>query len=179
MKECPYCGVSVGGSDSRCWHCDADLQDREKTDEGMLQDFLAFPEEVSDIIGEYGLLLDKMGREHNPRLLRPLSGLPYPKEEIEAALTTALGIAKNETLRNRLETALLFLDDFIPDDEVPQDADENLESWLSRKDWQNPQARDLLAMTLAKIFIEEYGDKAVQKLEEFMEDWKRHSKTEK
>ncbi len=117
-------------------------------------------------------MLDEMGRDQDPRLLRPLSRLPYPREEIQGALKTALGIAKDETLRNQLETALIFLEDFIPDHEVPQDPDENLNSWLGRKDWKNPKTRDLLAVILTKIFIEEYGDRAQQKVEEFLEERK-------
>jgi len=170
MKKCPYCGISVGDSDAKCWYCNADLKNRQNTNESTLQDVLAIPEEAMDIIGEYGNLLDEMGREKSRKLLRPMSSLPYPRKKIEKALKTALEIAKDETLRNQLEIVLVCLEDFIPDDEVLEDPDENFKSWVSRKDWKNPKVRDLLAMTLTKHFIKEYGDNAEQKVEEFFRD---------
>ncbi len=179
MKECPHCGISVSESDDKCWYCSADLKNRQKTSDSTLQDFLAFPEEVADIIGEYGNLLDEMGREKSGKLLRPISSLPYPKEKIEKALKTGLGVAKDETLRNLLETALVNLEDFIPDDEVPEDPDENLRAWLGRKNWEDPKTRDLLEMALTRLFIKKYGDKAEQKVQEFLEDCKKHSKSQK
>jgi hypothetical protein len=30
MKKCPHCGISVGGEESRCWYCDADLRNSDK-----------------------------------------------------------------------------------------------------------------------------------------------------
>lgn len=173
----PYCGISVSESGRKCRYCNAGLKNGQDTDASMLQDFLAFPDEISDIVGEYGNLLDEMIREKSGKLLRPLSELPNPKEDIEKAHKTALEIAKDETLKNQLERALIYLEDFIPDDEVPEDPDENLKSWLSGTNWKNPKLEEILAITLIKHFIKEYGDNAKQKVQEFLSDLRKSLKS--
>jgi len=173
MNNCPYCGISIGNGDYRCWYCGADLSNRQNTNEKRLKDFLAFPEEARDIIGEYGNLLDEMGEEEDAKLLCPISKLPYPKTKIENALKIALGIAKDKTLKKQLEMVMVRLEDFIPDDEVPEDPDDNFKSWLSRKDWTDPKMRDFLAMILTQHFIKEYGDNAEQKVQEFIRDFQK------
>ena len=115
-------------------------------------------DEISDIVGKYGDLLDEMGREKNGKPLRPLSRLPYPKEEIEKALKAALGIAKDEYLKNQLERALVFLEDFIPDDDVPKDPDKHFALWISRKDWKNAKVREWFADTMTEIFVRKYSN---------------------
>jgi len=176
MKTCPYCEASIGESDRKCWYCDADLKGGQDTDDSMLQAFLALPKEVSDIVGGYGTLLNEMGREKKCKLLRPLSKLPYPKKKIERALKTALEIAKDETLKNQLELVLVCLEDFIPDDEVPEDPDENFKSWVSRKNWKDPKASKLLARVLNQPFIiKEYGANAEKKAQEFLRDLQKKS----
>jgi hypothetical protein len=176
MKTCPYCQVAIGESDRKCWYCDADLKGSQDTDASVLQDFLALPKEVSDIVGEYGTLLNEIGREKKVKLLRPLSKLPYPKKKIERALKTALEIAKGETLKNQLELILVCLEDFIPDNKVPEDPDENFKSWVRRKNWKDPKASKLLARVLNQPFIiKEYGDNAEKKAQEILRDLQKKS----
>jgi len=170
MKTCPFCGLSIGDNEDKCWYCDADLKDMQKTHERMLQAFQELPDDVNDIIGAYGKLLDEVEQEKGATLLQPLSRLPYPKTKIEKALKSALEIAKYKTMKKLLKMVLARLEDFIPDAEVPKDPDENFKSWLSKKDWKNPDMRDLLVMILAQNFIKEYGDNAGQKIQEFLRD---------
>jgi len=173
MKTCPHCGVPVSESDPRCWYCDGDLKNDQHIDTPVLQDFLRFPEEVRDIIGEYGRLLEKLAEEGTGKLLHPISELPYSKEKIEKALRAALTIAKEKSLRNHLETVLLRLGDFIADDEVPDDPEENLRLWLRSRVWKNSKVAELFARTLTQHFVKEYGDKEEQKVEEFLNDLRK------
>jgi hypothetical protein len=117
-----------------------------------------------------------MGREKKYKLLRPLSKLPYPKKKIERALKTALGIAKDQTLKDQLELVLVCLEDFIPDVSVPEDPDENFKSWVSRKNWKDPKTSKLLARILNQPFIiKEYGDDAEKKAQEILRDLQKKS----
>lgn len=176
MKTCPHCQVAIGELDRKCWYCDADLAGGQDTDASKLQDFLALPKEISDIVGQYGTLLNEMGREKKGKLLRPLSKLPYPKKKIGRALKTALEIAKDKALKNQLELVLVCLEDFIPDDEVPEDPDENFKSWVSRKNWKDPKASKLLARVLDQPFIiKEYGGNAGKKAQEILRDLQKKS----
>jgi len=61
--------------------------------------------------------------------LRPLSTLPYPKEAIRQALKNLLLHSQDSEYRQALQTGLLVLDDFIPDEEVPMDKGENTRKW--------------------------------------------------
>jgi len=139
----------------------------------ILRDAVAIPHEEMDIIGDYGKILENLPAKESSKLLHPLSLLPDPKDKIEKALKRALGIAQDKEIRSHLETALIALGDFIPDDEVPEDPEENMKVWLSRKDWKNPKARELLTITLTKMFVKKYGENAEQKLEEFLRDLKK------
>lgn len=170
MKTCPFCGLSIGDNEYKCWCCDADLKDIEKTSKKMFQAFKELPHDINDIIGAYGKLLDEVGQEKEAKLLQPLSRLPHPKATIEKALKDALQIAKFKTMNKLLQMILARLEDFIPDEEVPKDPDENFKSWLSRKDWNDPDTKDFLVMVLTQNFIEEYGDDAEQKVQEFIRD---------
>jgi hypothetical protein len=170
MKTCPFCGLSIGDNEYKCWYCDADLKDIEKTSERMFQAFKELPDDVNGIIGAYGKLLDEVGLEKDAKLLQPISRLPYPKTKIEKALKDALQIAKFKTMNKLLQMILARLEDFIPDEEVPKDPDENFKSWLGKKDWEDPEMRDFLVMVLTQNFIKEYGDNAEQKVQEFIRD---------
>lgn len=173
MKTCPHCGIPVSKSEPSCWYCGGDLKNDQHIATPVLQDFLRFPEEVRDIIGEYGKLLENLAEEETGKLLRPISELPHSKEKIEKALRAALTTAKDKGLRNHLETVLLRLGDFIPDDEVPDDPEENLRLWVMRKDWIKPKVAELFARTLSQHFVKKYGEKAEQKVEEFLDDLKK------
>ena len=170
MKICPFCGLSIGENEYKCWYCDADLKDIEKTSEKMFQAFKELPDDVNNIIGAYGRLLDEMGQQKDSKLLQPISSLPYSKDKIEKALKDALEISKYKTMRKLLEMVLARLEDFLPDEEVPEDPDKNFRSWLSKKDWEDPDMKDFLVMILTQNFIEEYGDNAEQKAKEFLKD---------
>jgi hypothetical protein len=95
--------------------------------------FQGIPTEALTIIAGYGGLLTRLGEERQSASLRPASMLPHPQEKIKRALTEALQVAKNEKMRSSLQTGLDALEDFIPDDEVPEDPKENLELWYKRR----------------------------------------------
>jgi hypothetical protein len=137
-----------------------------------LHDITAISEKDWDIIGAYGEVLEKRGEEYPNRLLFPLSALPHPKAEIESALNRALEVAKDENITTHLETALVSLGDFLPNNEIPDDPDEDFELWLSRKDWKDPKTIKHFASVLSRVFIEKYGDDAEQKIDKFFEDLK-------
>lgn len=98
----------------------------------MLQNTLSIPREIMDIIGDYGMVLEEISSEGN-NMLKPISKLPHPKEKIENSLKTALEITKDEKLKNNLLIALMALDDFVRDEEVPSDPMENMTAWVKRK----------------------------------------------
>ncbi len=90
-----------------------------------LQDVIVIPRDAMQIIGEYGMVLTE-----DSRPLKPISALPYPKETIKQAIETALERAQDFELRQDLHTALDVLQDFIPDETVPKDLEENKNAWL-------------------------------------------------
>lgn len=98
----------------------------------MLQDTLSISRDTMDIIGDYGMVLEKISKESN-NMLKPVSKLPHPKEKIEDALKAALKITKDEKLKNDLLIALTALDDFVRDEEVPSDPIENMAAWAKRR----------------------------------------------
>ncbi len=164
-------GISLDG--------DADLRNGEAIDVSALQDVIAVPEKEMEIIGDYGKTLEELGEVESNKLLKPLSKLPHPKQKIEVTLRKAIGIVKDEKFKLHLERALVFLEDFIPDNEIPEDPDEHLRLWLSRKDWKNPAIRENFADIMTRIFIEKYGDEAPQKTKEFHNDLMISSNTTK
>jgi hypothetical protein len=90
-----------------------------------LQDLASLPQRDVEIAGEYGRVLAEV-----PGPLRPLSKLPYPKETIRRAIEKLLARSQDPEYRNLLKTVLLALDDFVPDEEVPSDKEENKRKWL-------------------------------------------------
>ncbi len=50
-----------------------------------------------------------------------MSLLPYPKEDIRAALIRSIEVTTDDVNKEALEVGLLVLDDFVPDEEVPVD----------------------------------------------------------
>jgi len=140
----------------------------------LIHDLKAISAEDWDIIGAYGEMLGKHEEEEQIRLLFPQSELPYPKQKIELALNRALKIAKDENLIVHLETVLVCLEDFIPDDEVPEHSDEHFDEhfglWISRKNWNDPKTKMVLLNAMSRHFVKQYGDDAEQKMEEFIKD---------
>ncbi len=90
-----------------------------------LQEMSSLPQREVEIVGEYGGVLAEL-----PGPLRPLSKLPYPKETIRQAIEKLLARSQDPEYRNLLKTVLLALDDFVPDEEVPLDKEENRRKWL-------------------------------------------------
>jgi hypothetical protein len=79
-----------------------------------------------EVVGAYHRVLAEY-----PRLLRPVSILPYPKTKIEEALQIATRSARDPEVLRWLDVALQALQDFIPDEDVPADRIENMRHGLS------------------------------------------------
>src|SRR6266542_1906755 len=90
-----------------------------------IQEMSSLTQREVEIVGEYGGVLAEL-----PGPLRPLSKLPYPKETIRQAIEKLLARSQDPEYRNLLKTVLLALDDFVPDEEVPLDKEENRRKWL-------------------------------------------------
>lgn len=93
-----------------------------------LHDMIAIPPDSMEILGVYGNTL----AEH-PGFLKPISALPYPKETIRHAIETALRHASDPAIRKDLQSVLVALDDFVPDDQVPRDYEQNVKAWLEHR----------------------------------------------
>lgn len=95
-----------------------------------IRDVVAIPSKIMGIIGDYGGVLAERTEP-----IQPISKLPHPKEKIEHAFKIALGIAKDEKMRDHLRSCLLALDDFVPDEEVSRmraNPGARLEAWIKR-----------------------------------------------
>ncbi len=71
------------------------------------------------IVRDYGVVIESL--ENQLGMLLPMSLLPYPKEDIRAALVRSIELTTDDVKKEALKVGLLFLDDFIPDEEVPAD----------------------------------------------------------
>lgn len=98
-----------------------------------LRDMVQIPDDAMQIIGEYGKTLAE-----DQRLLHPISLLPYPKDTIKKAIETALKCAEDREMRQHLHVVLFALDDFVPDEKVPQDPEENTKAWWVHRSRQGP-----------------------------------------
>ncbi len=76
-------------------------------------------EQIRKIVRDYGVVIESL--EHQLGVLVPMSLLPYPKEDIRAALIRSIEVTTDDVMKEALEVSLLALDDFIPDEEVPAD----------------------------------------------------------
>lgn len=88
--------------------------------------------ELEKIIQAYGKALEESSRGKDSHLLIPESKLLYPKEVIRLALKATIETTENEHMKEQLKVWLLFLDDFVPDNEAPQDTKDNLRAWAER-----------------------------------------------
>jgi hypothetical protein len=93
-----------------------------------VRELMSLPEMDVDIVGEYGQVLELVDRP-----LKPISKLPYPKEVIRQALERLIQRTHDAQYKNSLQVGLLCLDDFIPDEQVPEDLEENQMQWLMRR----------------------------------------------
>ena len=98
-----------------------------------LHDLVGIPHDAMQIIDEYGKVL---AEDH--RHLHPISLLPYPKETVKQAIETALNHARDPEIRQHLNAVLFYLDDFVADEKVPQDPDENAKAWWAHRTGQAP-----------------------------------------
>jgi hypothetical protein len=71
------------------------------------------------IVRDYGVVIESL--ENQLGMLVPMSLLPYPKEDIRAALIRSIELTTDDVMKEALKVGLLFLDDYIPDEEVPAD----------------------------------------------------------
>jgi len=76
-------------------------------------------EQIRKIVRDYGVVIESL--EHQLGVLVPMSLLPYPKEDIRAALIRSIEVTTDDVMKEALEVSLLVLDDFVPDEEVPVD----------------------------------------------------------
>ena len=95
---------------------------------GKVRDLLEIPSDAMEVVGAYSKVLAE-----DARLLKPLSALPYPKTRIEEALQIAMRNARDPAILRNLETALDALQDFIPDENVPADREENAKAWFMHR----------------------------------------------
>jgi len=71
------------------------------------------------IVRDYGVVIESL--ENQLGTLLPMSLLPYPREDILAALIRSIELTTDDVMKEALKVGLLVLDDFIPDEEVPAD----------------------------------------------------------
>jgi len=71
------------------------------------------------IVRDYGVVIESL--ENQLGTLLPMSLLPYPREDILAALIRSIELTTDDVMKEALKVGLLVLDDFIPDEEVPPD----------------------------------------------------------
>ncbi len=76
-------------------------------------------EQIRKIVRDYGVVIESL--EHQLGVLVPMSLLPYPKEDIRAALIRSIEVTTDDVMKEALKVGLLVLDDFVPDEEVPAD----------------------------------------------------------
>ncbi len=76
-------------------------------------------EQFRKIVRDYGVVIESL--ENQLGMLVPMSLLPYPKEDIRAALIRSIEVTTDDVMKEALKVGLLVLDDFIPDEEVPAD----------------------------------------------------------
>ena len=76
-------------------------------------------EQFRKIVRDYGVVIENL--ENQLGVLVPMSLLPYPKEDIRAALIRSIELTTDDVMKEALKVGLLVLDDFVPDEEVPAD----------------------------------------------------------
>lgn len=91
----------------------------------IIQDIFSLSRKEVDIVGAFGGVVASL-----PGPLRPLSKLPYPKETIRKAFEKLLAQTKSPYYKSMFQTGLFALDDFIPDEEIPLNEEENIRKWM-------------------------------------------------
>jgi len=103
----------------------------------MLRELYSLPKEDLDIVGNYGQIVQKV-IELQPGPLYPVSELLDPKETIRQSIENLLKLVQDPNYRNDLEMGLFLLNNFIPDEEVPNDPEENRRKWIMLRFGHNP-----------------------------------------
>ncbi len=75
------------------------------------------------IVRDYGVVIESLENQLGTQV--PMSLLPYPKEDIRAALIRSIELTTDDVMKEAFKVGLLVLDDFVPDEEV-RDERENL-----------------------------------------------------
>ncbi len=75
--------------------------------------------QFQEIVRGYGVVIESL--ENQLGMPVPMSLLPYPKEDIRAALIRSIELTPDDVMKEALKVGLLVLDDFVPDEEVPVD----------------------------------------------------------
>lgn len=94
-----------------------------------LKDIASLPDDVRDVIADYGKVLEELGKEQPLQFWHPVSKLPHPKQKIEQSIDLALKLAKDPEVIMHLKNVRLALKTFIPDDGVRK-ANEDLLKWM-------------------------------------------------
>jgi hypothetical protein len=76
-------------------------------------------DQFQKIVRDYGVVIESL--ENQLGVLVPMSLLPYPKEDIRAALIRSIELTTDDVMKEALKVGLLVLDDFVPDEAVPAD----------------------------------------------------------
>jgi len=118
------------------WGMTAEQVDRLITPE-MLRELYSLPKEDLDIVGNYGHIVQEV-IELQPGPLYPISELLDTKETIRQSIENLLMLVQDPNYKNDLEIGLFFLDNFIPDEEVPADPEENRRKWVILRFGHNP-----------------------------------------
>ncbi len=76
-------------------------------------------EQFRKIVRDYGVVIENL--ENQLGVLVPMSLLPYPKEDVRAALIRSIELTTDDVMKEALKVGSLVLDDFVPDEAVPAD----------------------------------------------------------
>ncbi len=76
-------------------------------------------EQFQKIVRDYGVMIESLENQLGTQV--PMSLLPYPKEDIRAAVIRSIEVTTDDVMKEAIKVGLLVLDDFIPDEEVPAD----------------------------------------------------------
>ena len=76
-------------------------------------------DQIQKIVRDYGVMIESLENQLGTQV--PMSLLPYPKEDIRAALIRSIELTTDDVMKEALKVGLLVLDDFVPDEEVPAD----------------------------------------------------------
>jgi hypothetical protein len=76
------------------------------------------PQDAGEVIAAFGAVLEAVSSGPEHHAVYPESSLPYPKPFIQSAFEAALEHVTDPQLQDQLKCGLIYLEDFVPDDEV-------------------------------------------------------------